>query len=154
MRFDVLDMDHLDSFAMLDTNDFMVNDMFPLTDAYGMYDEKKPIGLMLMSQNKDRMVITWMNVAPTYQDQGVADFFLAAAFVEARDKGVSKLVAYLSEENVSKDKLPEIELYLREHLFKEEKPVPAEKGGGKLLIADVEDFDSELTLAEMMEEIQ
>ena len=153
MKFDILDMEHLSQFEILDTFDFISDKLFPLTDAYGMYDKKVPIGLMLLSHNKDRMVITWMNVEEKYREQGIGDFFLAAAFVDARDRGISKVIAYLSDKNVKKDESQAIEHYLREHLFKEEKEVPAEKGGGKLLIANVEDFDSEITMAEILEEL-
>ncbi len=153
MRFDVLTQNELYAFSSLDPKNFMLDELFPLTDAYGMYDDEKPIGLMLMSHNKDRMVITWMMVDKDYREQSIGDFFLAAAFVEARDRGISQVIAYLSDRNIEKKDRPDIEVYLREHLFKEEKEVPAEKGGGKLLIANAGDFNSELTLADMIEEI-
>ncbi len=153
MRFDVLTQNELYAFSSLDPKNFMLDELFPLTDAYGMYDDEKPIGLMLMSHNKDRMVITWMMVDKDRREQSIGDFFLAAAFVEARDRGISQILAYLSDRNIEKKDRPDIEVYLREHLFKEEKEVPAEKGGGKLLIANAGDFNSELTLADMIEEI-
>lgn len=153
MRFDILDKVELKYFSSLTPKRYVFNDTFPITDAYGMYDDETPIGVMLMSHNKDRMVITWIYVSKAYRDMGIGDFLLAAAFVEAKDRGVSQVIAYLSEKNISKDDSQEIEPYFREHLFKETKDIPDINGGGKILIAEVGDFDNELTLAEMIETI-
>ena len=86
----------LDPFETLDR--LPVKGSFVLGSVAEEDEFDEPVGLLVGTIENDRLVLHWLFVDPDYRDEGLGSYLLMLAFEEADRRGLSQVVARISDE--------------------------------------------------------
>lgn len=102
MKTIMIDKNTKDAFSHMDPFECMDRLSEPKSFALGVIfqysDGDVPVGLMVCTEEDDRLVIQWLFVDSDYRENGIGSFLLMMAFEEAAGRGLSEVAARISDE--------------------------------------------------------
>ena len=102
MKTILIDQNMKEAFRYMDPFEYMDRLSEPKSFAIGVVfqysDGDEPVGLLVCTEENDRLVIQWLFVDSDYRENGVGSYLLILAFEEAKGRGLSEVAVRISDE--------------------------------------------------------